>query len=52
MAADLSQGVRVMSGRRSRVVLTSRRWRQLGDEVRALRRGWWQQSPITRESTE
>jgi hypothetical protein len=38
------------SGRRSRVVLTPRRWRQLGDEASVSRRGWWQQSPVTRES--
>src|SRR5579872_799199 len=38
-------------GRRSRVVLTSRRWRQPGDNAYALRRGWWQESPITREIT-
>jgi len=41
---------RCESGRRSRVVLTPRRWRQLGDEARASRRGWWQQSPVTKES--
>jgi len=35
-------------GRRSRVVLTPRRWRQVcGD----CRRRWWQKSPVTKEST-
>jgi hypothetical protein len=38
-------------GRRSRGVLISRRWYQLGNNARALRRGWWQESPITRETT-
>src|SRR6202012_538206 len=37
-------------GRRSRVVLTPRRWRQLGDDAFASHRGWWQESPVTRES--
>jgi hypothetical protein len=35
------------SGRRSRVVLTPRRWRQVGG---AIHRRWWQQSPVTKES--
>jgi hypothetical protein len=48
------------SGRRSRVVLTPRRWRQGGGRHllpnRALggayfRRRWWQTSPVTKEST-
>jgi len=34
-------------GRRSRVVLTPRRWRQVGGMIR---RRWWQNSPVTRES--
>ena len=37
-------------GRRSRVVLTPRRWRQVGDDACASRWRWWQQSPVTRES--
>src|SRR5665811_547200 len=38
---------RCKSGRRSRVVLTPRRWCQ----VRAKERGrWWQESPVARES--
>jgi hypothetical protein len=32
------------------VVLTPRRWRQLGDDASALRWGWWQESPVTKES--
>jgi len=36
-------------GRQSRVVLTTRRWRQVGG---AIRRRWWQESPVTRESAE
>jgi hypothetical protein len=36
-------------GRRSRVVLTPRRWRQVGG---AIRWRWWQTSPVIRESTE
>src|SRR6202453_1307493 len=36
-------------GRRSRVVLTPRRWRQVGG--RHFRQRWWQTSPVTREST-
>jgi hypothetical protein len=39
-------------GRRSRVVLTPRRWRQVGDDAHASRRRWWQQSPVTKESAE
>ncbi len=38
-------------GRRSRDVLIPRRWYQLGDDACASRRGWWQESPITRETT-
>jgi hypothetical protein len=38
------------SGRRSRVVLMPRRWHQPADDADASRRGWWQESPITRES--
>jgi hypothetical protein len=37
-------------GRRSRVVLTPRRWRQAGDNACALRLRWWQTSPVTKES--
>ena len=37
-------------GRRSRVVLTPRRWRQVGRK--RFRRRWWQTSPVTRESAE
>ena len=36
-------------GRRSRVVLTPRRWRQVGGNN--FRRRWWQTSPVTKEST-
>src|ERR1700761_128972 len=35
-------------GRRSRVVLTPRRWRQVDG---AIRWRWWQTSPVTRKST-
>jgi hypothetical protein len=35
-------------GRRSRVVLTPRRWRQVGGKI--SRRRWWQESPVTKES--
>src|ERR1700761_3493973 len=35
-------------GRRSRVVLTPRRWRQVDG---AIRQRWWQTSPVTRKST-
>ena len=47
-------------GRRSRVVLTPRRWRQVGGRRllpnrafggASFRRRWWQSSPVTREST-
>ena len=48
MDATVSQDGRHGGGRRSRVVLTSRRWRQVG---RSICRRWWQESPITREST-
>jgi hypothetical protein len=37
-------------GRRSRVVLTPRRWRQVGGSHFCRR--WWQTSPVTRESPE
>ena len=37
-------------GRRSRVVLTPRRWRQVGG--RHFRRRSWQTSPVTKESAE
>src|SRR5882757_605489 len=37
-----------MRGRRSRVVLTPRRWRQAGGVIRRRR---WQTSPVTGEST-
>jgi hypothetical protein len=36
-------------GRRSRVVLTPRRWRQAGGNNFCRR--WWQESPVTKEST-
>jgi hypothetical protein len=36
-------------GRRSRVVLTPRCWRQLAT-MRCIARGWWQKSPVTKES--
>src|SRR3569832_431443 len=39
------------SGRRSRGVLISRRWYQVGDNADALHPRWWQESPITRETT-
>ena len=39
-----------ISGRRSRVVLMPRRWHQPAADADASRRGWWQESPITRES--
>jgi hypothetical protein len=39
------------SGRRSRGVLIPRRWYQPADDADASRRGWWQESPITRETT-
>ena len=42
----------IACGRRSRVVLTPRRWRQVGDDASASRRRWWQTSPVTRESPE
>jgi len=48
MDAAVLQDERRCGGRRSRVVLTSRRWRQVG---RSICRRWWQESPITREST-
>jgi hypothetical protein len=49
-----ANGVRtsdVACGRRSRVVLTPRRWRQVGDDACASRRRWWQQSPVAKESS-
>jgi hypothetical protein len=39
-------------GRRSRVVLTPRRWRQVGDDARASCRRWWQKSPAHQEEHE
>ena len=42
---------RCLCGRRSRGVLISRRWYQPADDAEASRRGWWQESPITRETT-
>jgi hypothetical protein len=39
----------VARGRQSRVVLTPRRWRQVGG--RHFRRRRWQESPVTGEST-
>jgi len=42
---------RRLCGRRSRGVLISRRWYQPADDAEASRRGWWQESPITRETT-
>jgi hypothetical protein len=41
---------RSLRGRRSRVVLTPRRWRQVGDDASHRGRRWWQKSPVTRES--
>jgi hypothetical protein len=41
----------IACGRRSRVVLTPRRWRQVL-EKQASRGRWWQTSPVTRESPE
>ena len=38
---------RCQCGRRSRVVLTPRRWCQVRGETRGR---WWQESPVTRES--
>src|SRR5665213_3163404 len=49
--AFVSQDVRHGCVRRSRVVLTPRRWRQVGDDACASRWRWWQESPVTREST-
>src|ERR1700736_4800512 len=40
--------MRLAGGRRSRVVLTPRRWRQVSRKVSAKRR--WQTSPVTGES--
>src|SRR5471032_1494917 len=37
-------------GRRSRVVLTPRRWRQVLEKYASWGR-WWQESPVTKEST-
>src|SRR5579859_3743127 len=37
-------------GRRRRVVLTPRRWRQVGDDAFASRLRRWQESPVTGES--
>jgi len=50
MDAAMSKDERPCRGRRSRVVLTSRRWRQVGDDAFASRRRRWQTSPITGES--
>ena len=36
-------------GRRSRVVLTPRRWRQVLEKYASWER-WWQESPVTKES--
>jgi hypothetical protein len=41
---------RDLRGRRSRVVLTPRRWRSSGRK-KIFRLRWWQESPVTREST-
>src|SRR5579883_1894866 len=41
-----------LSGRRSRVVLTPRRWCQVGDNACALRWRWWQESPVHQEEHE
>ncbi len=51
MDALFAQDERRRSGRRSRGVLISRRWYQPGDDACASHRGWWQESPITRETT-
>jgi hypothetical protein len=48
MDADGAADERVACGRRSRVVLTPRRWRQVGG---AIRRRRWQTSPVTGESS-
>jgi hypothetical protein len=48
--ATVSEDERRWRGRRSRVVLTPRRWRSSGDNACALRLRWWQTSPVTRES--
>ena len=47
MDASRAADERVACGRRSRVVLTPRRWRQVGG---AIRRRRWQTSPVTGES--
>jgi hypothetical protein len=44
---NLCADERRFCGRRSRVVLTPRRWRQACGETR---RRWWQESPVTKES--
>jgi hypothetical protein len=48
MDAVVPPDERRQRGRRSRVVLMPRRWHQVGGMIR---RRWWQESPITREST-
>ena len=48
MDATATQDERRFCGRRSRVVLTPRRWRQVCGKV--FRRRRWQESPVTEES--
>jgi hypothetical protein len=50
MDAGITTDERGPGGRRSRVVLTPRRWRQVGDDASASRWRWWQESPVTKES--
>jgi hypothetical protein len=45
--AAAAQDERSYCGRQSRVVLTPRRWRQVGGNIRKRR---WQESPVTGES--
>src|SRR5665213_3220910 len=49
MDADCAETKRAGGVRRSRVVLTPRRWRQASWNFPRWR--WWQESPVTREST-
>ena len=51
MDADGADNERRRGGRRSRVVLTPRRWRQVLEKQASWGR-WWQQSPVTKESAE
>ena len=45
VAEVCAEDERAIFGRRSRVVLTPRCWRQVGDNAGALRRRWWLTSP-------